>query len=178
MAVDNTTIARPYAKAAFELANEKGKLAQWSDFLDGIADNLSNDQAQQLLNNPKLTPVQTGEVLVQALSGQLDQQQENFMRLLAENDRLGLTQEIAGLYAEQRAEAEKIAEVVVVSAQPVTSEQADNLVAQLTKRLGSKVNLATEVDESLVGGAIIKIGDQVIDGTVKGRLEKMAALLL
>lgn len=177
MAVDNTTIARPYAKAVFDLAQEQGKLGEWADCLNALAKNLAGDDMQALLNNPKLTPVQTGEILVQALQGQTDQQQ-NLLRLLAENDRLSLTQEIADLYAEQRAAAEKVAEVVVVSAQPVTAEQEAQLKTQLGKRLGSDIHIKTQIDEALVGGAVIKIGDQVIDGSIKGRLEKMTATLL
>lgn len=178
MAVDNTTLARPYAKAVFELANEAGKLADWSDFLAGLAKNLDQDAVMTMLNDPKLTPVQTGEVLLAALEGQLQPQQSNFIRLLAENDRLAVVTEISELFEDERARAEKISEVTVVSAFPVTDEQKATIKNKLTAHLGSDVRIDTEVDEALVGGAIIKIGDQVIDGSVRGRLAKLTAAML
>lgn len=178
MAVDNTTIARPYAKAVFELAQSQNVLAEWSDFLNTLAAGLTAADTKLLLEDPRLTPVQTGDVLVTALGDAATQQQRNFVRLLAENDRLAVVGEIADLYAEERAKAEQVADVTVVSAFTVTDAQQAAIQAKLAARLGANIRIETQVDESLVGGAIIKMGDQIIDGSVKGRLEKMTAALV
>lgn len=171
------TIARPYAKAVFELAQAQGKLAEWSNLLAGLASSIGQADVAALLEDPRLSDAQVGDVLVKAYGDQLDQQGQNFVRLLAENDRLDTLVNIAALYEVERAKAEQLTDVLMVSAQEVTPSQIQALQTKLEAELNGKVRIETQVDESLVGGAVIKYGDRVIDGSVKGRLAQLAGVV-
>ena len=107
----------------------------------------------------------------------LDERGKNFIKLLAENDRLILLPEIAALYQYYRAQAQGTVNAELVSALEVSNEQVNAIAASLSKRLGKKVSLTTRIDETLIGGAIVRAGDMVIDGSIRGRLEKMSATL-
>ena len=175
---EKSTIARPYAQAAFSMAESQGNLKKWSDMLQLVAAVASDDAMQVLIGNPSID----NDKLVELISGicgeGLDQYGQNFVRVLAENKRLDVILEIAELYEAKRAEAESTVEAVVTSASPLSEAQQVQLVAALKKRLGREVTLVTKTDETILGGAIVRAGDLVIDASVTGQLEQLANTLM
>lgn len=173
---DFSTIARPYARAAFEYAREHKALAGWSENLRVLAAAAEHDEVQPLLgNNPKVTPA----MLVELFTGlvKLDEAQRNFVRLLAARRRLRALPAIAAEFAALRAAAESRVDVELRAATEVEKGLADKIAAALKQRLGRDVALQTVVDESLLGGAVIRAGDLVIDDSVRGKLDRLAAEL-
>jgi len=183
------TIARPYARAAFEAASAARSLAGWSAWLERAAAAVRDPQLEPLLGNPR---VPTGE-LVQLLlavaqppakartgkageaGGREREELHNFLALLAHNRRLTLLPEIAAQYARLRADAERVIDVQVRSARELTSEQAAALSAALERRLGRSVRMQVTIEAALLGGAVVHYGDYVVDGSLRGRLERLAA---
>lgn len=169
-----TTLARPYAKAVFAEASEKGSLDVWSSDLETLSSFVSNAEMEVLLAHPSLTADQQAQALLDVCGDKLGATADKLVSVLAENKRLALLPEIAALYEEMKAQLQNTVEVVITSAQALSGEQADKLAEALKARLNSEVRLTSEVDESLIGGAIIRAGDLVIDGTVSGKLSKLA----
>ncbi len=168
------TLARPYARAAFAIAKDGGKLAQWSDAL-GLAARIAADpQVAALLGNPKLTDADAISLLSSEAAGQ---QFADFIALLAENRRLALLPEIAGLYEELRADAEKVVRAKVTSAAALPDGELETIRVALKRRFGREVELETGIDESLIGGAVIDAGDVVIDGSLRGKLQRLQSAL-
>lgn len=174
---EKTTLARPYAQAAFEIARSQGALARWSETLHYAAAIGSHDDVRSLIGNPRVKKGQLMQLILDIGGAQFDEKAQNFLRLLAENDRLGLLPEIAALYETLRAEAERKVEAQVVSAYPLDDAQQNQIVVALKRRLGREVALKASVDPLLVGGAIIRAGDLVIDGSVNGHLANLTAAL-
>lgn len=172
-----TTVARPYARAAFEIAQSKGKLDQWSSQLAFLAAAIRDPSLRALIDSPRYTKQQRADLILKVAEGQLDEQGANFVRLLAENGKLVALPEIAGLYEFHRAEAEGSVEAEVTSAYAMSEAEISALAAGLKKRLGRDVRIKNKVDESLLGGALIQVGDMVIDGSIRGRLERMSTAL-
>ena len=172
------TIARPYAQAAFDLARDASSLAQWSDML-GFAGAVSSDTAMlEAIDSPSLTIDQQSDLFIQVCGDNIDDQGRNFVKLLAENRRLTLFPEIAALFETMRADAEGTLEATVVSAKPMSDAQQQELAAALKTRFNREIVLQVETDEGIIGGAIIRAGDTVIDGSVRGKLEKFAHALV
>ena len=168
------TLARPYARAAFGLSLEGGRSAAWSQALAFAARVAADPQAQALLNHPLLSPADAVGLL--AMDGS-DEAFTRFLGLLADNRRLALLPEIAGLFDELRFEAEKVVKARVTSAAALPAGELDTLKAALRKRFGREVEVETAVDESLIGGAVIDAGDVVIDGSLRGKLGRLQAAL-
>jgi len=175
---ENSTIARPYAQAAFDIAQEKGDLKGWSDMLQNIAAVSSDAVMSDMIGNPSIEREKITDIIVDVCGDSLNDMAKNFVKVLAENGRLNIATEIAQGYEAHRAEAEKTVEAEVTSAFPLSETQIKFVTDALKKRLGREVNLVTKVDESIVGGAIIRAGDLVIDGSVNGQLEKLANTLM
>ena len=175
---ENSTIARPYAQAAFDIANEKSDLKNWSDMLHNIAAVASDEVLSDMISNPSIEREKIVEIIVDVCGDNLNDLAKNFVKVLAENGRLNVATEIAQAYEEHRAEAEKTVEAEVTSAFPLSDTQISSVKDALKKRLGREVNLVTKIDESIVGGAIIRAGDLVIDGSVSGQLEKLTNSLM
>lgn len=173
-----TTVARPYARAAFEYARSRKAVPQWSDQLALLAALVRDDRLQSLLHSPKLTRPERAALLVKVGDKKLDEAARNFVGLLAANNRLEVLPEIAVQFERLRAEQESTLEVRLISAQNVPKAEQEAIVKALEKRFGKKVELHTEKDETLIGGAVIKAGDLVIDGSYKSRLQKLATALL
>lgn len=170
-----STLARPYAEAVFRLAKEKNALAAWSGRLATLAAIVSNEQMQAVIADPNTSAARAAELIGSIASA--DDAGKNLLGVLAGNDRLTLLPEIAAQFEVLKAEAEGVLEATIVSAQQMSEAQKADLMAALKAKFGRDVEATVEVDESLIGGAVITVGDQVIDGSVKGRLQKMAAAL-
>jgi F-type H+-transporting ATPase subunit delta len=171
-----TTIARPYAKAAFELAVEKGNVEAWNEMLFFAGQVASDEQVKALLASIPTAAAQA-DVLIKVCAEQLNEQGQNLIKLMAENARLAAIPAVAQIFAELKAEFDKEIDVNVVSATELAAEQQDKLVAALEKRFARKVKLNCSIDETVVGGLVIKAGDTVIDGSVRGKLDRLAVSL-
>ena len=143
-----------------------------------VAAVVSDDAMRELIGNPSIENDKLIEIIIGICGDGLDQYGQNFVRMLAENKRLDVTSEIADLYEAKRAEAERTVEAVVTSAFPLSEAQQAQLVTALKKRLGRDVELVTKTDENIVGGAIVRAGDLVIDASVTGQLEQLANTLM
>ncbi|WP_444899440.1 F0F1 ATP synthase subunit delta [Microbulbifer sp. VAAC004] len=169
-----STLARPYAKAAFAYAQQASNLSGWSTALETAAAVSQNEKVRELLDNPQLTSEERADKFLLICSDELGEHGKNFIRLLAENHRLQLLPEISELFEELKAQAEATLEVEVVSAHALSDAQAQALGQKLRAKFEREIHLHSSVDESLLGGAIIRAGDTVIDGSVRGRLAKLA----
>ncbi len=171
---ERITTARPYAKAIFALAREGNTLGQTSASLLRAAEVVIDPRVHSLLGSPHVTPAQLAELVAGVVGDKLDEHGRNFIALLAQNRRLGFLPEIAALFEQMKAEVENAVDVEVTSASKLTSDQESRYAAALQKKLGRTVRLHTKVDGTLLGGAVLKAGDLVIDGSIKGRLERLA----
>lgn len=166
--------ARAYARAAFEVAKARGQQAKWSEMLAFLAAVANDADMARLIASPTIGRDKLAELMLNVAQGRLTPEGENLVRLLAENARLALLPLIAVEFEELRRAEEGRMDVRVVSAKPLGSDEQAKLVEALGKRLGKVITLANEVDESLIGGAIVYAGDLVIDGSMRGRLQGLA----
>lgn len=171
---EKATIARPYAKAAFESARSHHAFDRWSTVLATASSVVQDERVARLLWSPSVTPEQLSGLIGDIVGGALDEQGRNFLATLASNRRLALLPEIATMFEALRADAENTADVQVISAVQLDDAQKQRLAAALRKRLKRDVRLHCEVDASLIGGAIVRAGDFVIDGSLKSRLDRLA----
>jgi len=171
------TIARPYAQAVFELASESKKLAEWSTKLSTLSTVASDAQVSRLISNPNIASDQLVDLIISICADKLDQEGKNFVKILAENGRLDVIPEISNTFEVLKAEAEKIVKAEVISAYKLTAPQKTNLEQALKKRLGCKVEISVSVDKSIIGGAIIRAGDLIIDGSVTSQLDRLTSEL-
>jgi|TARA_B110000240_G_C13493223_1_gene450589 F-type H+-transporting ATPase subunit delta len=172
-----TTAARPYARAAFDYALSKGVTDQWAEML-GFCVQIADDATMKAaLDQPGLNRQQTADLFNEVCTDKLDEHAKNFIKLLAENDRISLLPDIAVLYHHYQTEAEGIVDAQLISALEVSDQQVQAISASLAKRLGKKISMTTSIDDSLIGGAIVRAGDMFIDGSVRGRLEKLSNTL-
>ena len=177
---DFDTAARPYARALFELAAEENKLQQWQDNLRQAAVIAADSDMLAIFEQPAILATELAEMFlsVAAAAGiEDDADFNNLIRLLAENDRLAALPAIETLFAVLKQEAEGKIEVTVRSAQELSAEQQDNIASSMAKRLGKEVSITTEIDASLIAGAIITAGDLVIDGSASGQMQKLTIAL-
>lgn len=174
---DLSTTARPYAKAIFEMAQSSGNLNEWSASLATLAAISVDTRMRSFISDPKITTDQVAEVVLQVAGDQLDDHGRNFVRLLAENHRIQNLPDIAALYEIMKADAEGVVDVEIFSVEPLSDEHRERLGASLRRKLGRDVRMTFGIDKTLLGGALIKAGDLVIDGTVRGRLHKLAGAL-
>lgn len=173
-----STLARPYAKAAFELARDEGKLADGSALLDGLARVVRDPGVASAIGHPAIGRGQLAEVLIEAMGGAATTQSRNLLRLLSEYNRLKLAPAIARQFEALRAEHERRVEVQIVSAAPVDAAQRQALVAAVKKKLNRDVNVEWTTDPSLIAGAQIRAGDTVIDGSISGELARLRQALV
>src|SRR5690606_2875390 len=171
---DRTTIARPYARAAFEGAREDNRLGPWSEALRVGAAVVQDERVQRLLGNPLVRPAELAQLVIEIAGDRLDQEGRNFVNMLAENRRLGYIPEISRLFDELKDEAEGVVDVTVTSAAPLNEEQKRQLAEALSRRLNRRVRLHAQEDPSLIGGAVLRAGDLVIDGSLRSRLNQIA----
>jgi F-type H+-transporting ATPase subunit delta len=169
------TLARPYARAAFATARDEGTFAPWSDALAFSAHVAADPRVSALLSNPELGRDDAVALLAPASASETF---GRFLSLLAEAHRLPLLPEIAGMYDQLRAEAERVVKATVTSATALPASELDGIKAALKRRFGREVEVETAIDASLIGGAVIDAGDVVIDGSLKGKLERLQSALV
>jgi F-type H+-transporting ATPase subunit delta len=169
-----STLARPYAKAAFEYALDSNALAQWNDQLGTAAAVTADPGMAAVLTNPSLTSAQQANKLSEVCGDALTGEVRNFIAILASNKRLALLPEIFGLFAQYKANQERTIDVEVISAFELADSIRDKLAESLGKKLERQVNVQTSTDSNLLGGVLIRAGDLVIDGSVRGKLDKLA----
>jgi F-type H+-transporting ATPase subunit delta len=171
---EKTTIARPYAQAVFETASEESKLNEWSEML-GLLDSIVSDaQMQAVLSNPKLDAAALTDFVLGVSGDSLNETGSNLVKVLADARRLAILPEINNLFEQLKAEAEGVIEVTVTSAYELAADQQAVISEAMAKRLGRKVEITSDIDDSLIGGVVIRAGDSVIDASVKGRLKALA----
>ena len=175
--INTQTLARPYAKAAFEFASAAGRIDAWSGMLSLAAVAVEVPQVAELLKNPRLTSESKVQALVQLFGSDIDEAFRNFVSTLGDNDRLDVLPTIRELFEELKAEAEKTLDVEVQTAFELTPAQLQTLAAALSKRLDRTVNPQQVVNPALIGGVVIRAGDVVVDGSVRGKLSQLAESL-
>jgi F-type H+-transporting ATPase subunit delta len=168
-----TSIARPYALAAFDYARHHELLPYWKGFLNSAATVAQEETVAQWLNNPQVAQATLVKLFCEVLAPLLDEKRNNFLRLLAEEKRLSLLPAIAALFNDLYAALENTCSVQVVTAVEIDKELQEKFIAALTTRLKRKVTLHCKTDPSIIGGAIIHIGDRVIDGSIDGKLTRL-----
>lgn len=171
---DIGTMSRPYAVAAFRQASEEGKVAQWADMLALLATICEDGTVKGLIANPKVDRAGLESMLIDVGGDSFSDTGRNFVRLLVENGRLDLASEIERQFARERAAVEGRREVTVISAYELSDSERDILVQRIAKRLGVEVELHVKIDQSLIGGVVIRAGDVVIDASLRGRLNQLS----
>lgn len=170
---DTATVARPYARAAFDHARAAHALGPWGELLARASAALADERVAALIGNPHLRTSELVDFLLEITGAAGNAEARNFLRLLAENRRLSALPQIASQYEILRAEVENTVDVTVTSAMPLTPQQSDRLAAALAKRLKRTVRLHEQIDPKLIGGAIVRAGDFVVDGSLRGRIERL-----
>lgn len=173
---ESVTIARPYAEAAFRIAKETGALGAWSARLARLALVAQDAEIAEVIGNPRLSADQVAQLFV-SLADDSDAVLGNFIRALAENRRLALLPEIARHFELAKSQEEGVKEAVVRSAFPIDDAQVAALLKQLETHFGTRLTASVVVDPALIGGVRVAVGDQVLDASVRGKLDAMATAL-
>ena len=169
----NRTFARPYAKAAFELAQSEKNLAKWSQMLEEASLIASDKQVGPLAKDPLFGTQQLVELYLSIGKEDFSSEMQNFIALLGKFKRLNLLPEIASLYEEMRAKAERVVGVTLISAQPLSGQDEERFLNALKNRMNCNIDLQCQIDKTIIGGAIIQAQDLIIDGSIRGRLAKL-----
>lgn len=177
MAGDITTIARPYAEAVFKLARETDSVEAWSAALSLLAALADDPDMARQIANPTAPRERLRDLILDICGADLLPQAKNLVRLLAENARLGAISEIARLFDDLRVKQRGLRQVTVRSAHPLDAAEEAGLAEALRTHLGAEIELTVEEDPSLLGGVEIRAGDLVIDGSVRGKLQRLATQL-
>ena len=171
------TLARPYAAAVFKRAKETDATAKWSQSLAFMSAVLKNGDISVVVDNPKVNKQRLSAFMLDICQEHVNEENENFLKLLVHNNRLVLLPYIASLFEAYKAEDEGYVEVEAFTAYALTKEAKQNLSATLEKTLGKKIHINVTVDKSLIGGVLVRAGDKVIDGSIRGRLQHMKKAL-
>ena len=174
MAGDTTTIARPYAEAAFEVARADGNLNDWADGLSLLGAIVEDPQLAAQIGNPGATPAQLRDLIFAVAGEGLSLHLQNLVRLLAENKRLIVLPDIARLFAQMKTAFDGLRHVEITSAYAVSDDDRTALAERLKAHFGGDVELTVAEDPNLIGGIKVRAGDIVIDGSVRGRLERLS----
>ena len=171
------TIARPYAEAVFRIAKENKALAAWSERLSLLSAIAGDAQMRNCIGNPQLSAVQKSDLFKSLAGKAVDGVEANLIDVLAENERLSVLPEIAGLFEALKGAEEGVTEATIHSAFPLDEKQRKDLIADLEARFKTRLTAEVVVDQSLIGGVKIVVGDQILDTSVRGKLESMALAL-
>ncbi len=171
---ESITIARPYAKAAFQAAKESQALTEWSKILGYASAVAVDENMEAVLDNPALTSEQKAQLFIDVCGESLTDEVKNFIHVLSENNRLGLVPDIAEVFESYKAQLEQSIDVSIESAFELSDGQSEKLAQALSKKLDRKVVIASTVNQALIGGVIIRANDLVIDASVRGKIAKLA----
>lgn len=176
------TIARPYASAVFDIASNKDTLKEWSIFLKKTSKLLDQQDIKTLIKTPGLNKKTIAEIFFEASVEESETSENkelfsNFLNVLSENKRLNIITMVSSQFEQKKQQAEQVSEVLLSSAAALSEEDVEEIKQALSKKLGKKIELKNSVDETLIGGALIKIGDHMIDGSVRSQLKKMTRFL-
>lgn len=171
------TIARPYAQAVFDLARAGGNYEDWSQALAWVSAIAADERVKELALNPRVDDTEMVTLFDDIAGDRLFDEARNFLQLVVANGRIFILPDILKQFEDKRAEAEGTIEAELISAQQVTDAQRSALAQSLARKLGREVSLRVVEEPDLIGGAILKAGDMVIDASVKGRLQKLTAIL-
>ena len=171
------TVARPYAQAAFDVAQKQGELKAWSEMLHAAAQAVEQDDMQAIVNSTRIASAKLNDLMIAVCGGKLSVSAQNFIKLLVENKRLIVLPQILEMFETLRAEAEKSVDVIVTSAFDLNEAQKQKIAAALKVRMGREIKLSCETNRELLGGIIIRAGDKVIDGSARTRLSELAVAL-
>lgn len=174
---DLSTVARPYAEAVFNLAQESDALSAWSDQLDLIAAVSSDPEMAAIVNDPRTHRDDVAKLVIEICGDHLTESGANLVRLLCRNRRLTFAPSIASQYEALRAQAESVVEAEIETAHDISAEQIQMITETLQAKLGRSVRLQTSTDPELIGGAVIRAGDWVVDGSVRAQLQKLESAL-
>jgi F-type H+-transporting ATPase subunit delta len=172
-----TTIASPYAEALFKSALSRQTLTTWFDMLRNLANIASQDQIKSLNGNPGVSAGQLADLYISICKNKLSDEARNLVQLMAENKRLAILPQVSEMFEKLKAQHEGVLEAKIVSAYEMKNTQLKQLVADLEKKFKHKINAKVSVDPELIGGVIVEIGDEVLDNSVRGKLEFMAVAL-
>lgn len=172
--VESSTLARPYARAAFEYASQSNELAAWSTQLATAAAVAQAENMVKVLTSPSLTSAQQAASFIAVCGDELSTKAQNFVKVLAENKRVSLLPHISALFDEFKANREKTVEVDVATAFELDASIQDKLASALSTKLDREVAIKMHVDKNLIGGIVVRAADVVIDGSIRGRLSKLA----
>ena len=171
------TLARPYANATFDLARSNDRLENWSRMLGLLSAAAQTPEARALIGSPALPSEAKAHRLIDVVRDQLDNDGRRFVLVLADNKRLQLLPEIAAQFEARKAEAERVLDVEITAAASLSETQMNDYAQALERRFSQQVNITAVTDPSLVGGAVVRAGDTVIDGSVRGRLTRLVEAL-
>ena len=174
---ESLTVARPYAEAVFRLGRESSKLADWSGWLGRLSLIANESAMQDCFGNPKLSSRQVTDLVVGVLGVEAPQALSRFIEVLAENGRLTLLPEIQSLFEDLKSEEEGVKEALIISAFPMDDAQVAQVLPALEQHFSSKLKPRVTVDPSLIGGIKVIVGDQMLDASVRGKLDAMATAL-
>ena len=172
--LENTTIARPYAQAVFEQAVEENDFDRWSALLKILVNIVTDTRMKTLIDNPKVSDEILFGIFQDVCGNALSNTGNNFVRILIDAGRLTVLPEILQLYHKMRVDSEGLAEVEIISAYPLSDDQTRTISEAMAKRLGKKIDITSRVDNSLIGGAVIRAGDSAIDASIRGRLRQLS----
>ncbi|NOT13003.1 MAG: F0F1 ATP synthase subunit delta [Methylococcaceae bacterium] len=171
------TLARPYAVAAFKRAKDGGTAEKWSKSLAFMSAVLRDQDIVGIVNNPKVGKNRLSALMLDICEGQVDQEGSNFLKLLVQNSRLALLPAIASIFESLKADDEGYIEVEVLTAYAFTDEARQSFSAKLAKTMNKNIHMNVTVDTSLIGGVLVRAGDKVIDGSIRGQLQQMQRAL-
>jgi F-type H+-transporting ATPase subunit delta len=171
------TLARPYAAAVFKRAKETDATSNWSQSLAFMSAVLKNEDITVVVDNPKISKDRLLALILDICQEHLNEENENFLKLLVHNNRLGLLPSIVKIFEAYKAEDEGYVEVDVLTAYALSKEAKQNFAVTLEKTLGKKIHMNVTLDKSLIGGFLVRAGDRVIDGSIRGRLQHMQKAL-
>ncbi len=171
------TLARPYAAAVFKRSLETGTIEKWSKSLAFLSAVLNDKEISAVVDNPKVSRERLSMLMLDICQGQVDEEGANFLKLLVQNNRLTLAPTIAELFEALKAESEGYVDVEVATAFAFSKEEKQSFTSTLEKTLSKKVHMNVTVDKSLIGGVLVRAGDRVIDGSIKGQLQQLAKRL-
>lgn len=173
---DFITVARPYAKAAFDFAVEHNRIEAWQKMLT-LVSHISQDEQIKSILTSDMKPDSIAQLFINVCREQLDEYQANFIKVMAENKRLILLPDVLMLFIQFVLAKQAVADVDVISATPLTDAQLDKIAAGVEQRLSRKVRLKCHIDKSIMSGFIIRSGDMVIDSSIRGRLNRLSDAL-